>query len=313
MNAPYPNANEPDAHENPISTSTDSPKDVRRYINAQDWDNAAASYDNAIGRVTELAADRLIDIALKLSPLSASETRAIDLGAGTGSLTRRLAARFPSLPILATDISAQMLKELQAKHQREQSNGNQSHVMTQILDFNTPVTAATPESSFSHVFSTMALQTNVYPEEDGLLKTWGRLLRPGGVLAIAIWILDEQCGPIQIWTQAATKADPDYRNPPILPGRPWLTLADLERGVRLAGFNDIRAEECGIGLNIGVDGFQQWFWDSDNPMPKGRKETFNGDLAPVKAEMERVLREQFGGGRHIPLSTALVVAKKPMS
>ncbi|KAF2228458.1 S-adenosyl-L-methionine-dependent methyltransferase [Viridothelium virens] len=307
-------ANEPDAHENPMHTSTNSSKqEVRQFGEAQDWDNAAANYDEAIGRVTELAANRLIDMVVELSPLSTAGTRAIDLGAGTGSLTRRLAARFPSLAILATDSSAQMLTELQAKRQQELPHGSQNHVSTQLLDFNTPITAATPEGSFSHVFSTMAMQTNLYPEEDGLLKTWGRLLRPGGVLAIGIWILDERCGPIQIWAQAASKADPDYRNPPILPGRPWLTLADLERGVRLAGFSDIRAEECGTGFDIGLDGFQQWFWQSDNPMPKARKETYSGDLGPVKTEMERVLREQFDGGRNIPLSTALVVAKKKMS
>ena len=46
------------------------------------------------------------------SPLDTEHTRAIDLGAGTGSLMHTIAQRFPNVSFVATNISPAMLPEL---------------------------------------------------------------------------------------------------------------------------------------------------------------------------------------------------------
>lgn len=85
-----------------------------KWVDPKSWDSAAAEYDNAVGRSSRNGASRLIKLADTLHPLSTPSARAIDLGAGTGSLTHLLAAAHPSLPILATDISPSMLEQLMA-------------------------------------------------------------------------------------------------------------------------------------------------------------------------------------------------------
>jgi methylase of polypeptide subunit release factors len=76
------------------------------------WDIAGAQYENVVARSSKIGAARLITLANDLHPLSSPNARAIDLGAGTGSLTYTLAAAYPSLPILVTDITPGMLEQL---------------------------------------------------------------------------------------------------------------------------------------------------------------------------------------------------------
>ena len=64
------------------------------------WNPAAVRYDDAVGRSSRAGAAQLIQLADALHSLSTTpNSRAIDLGAGTGSLTHRLATYAPDLPI----------------------------------------------------------------------------------------------------------------------------------------------------------------------------------------------------------------------
>lgn len=76
------------------------------------WDKAVSQYEDAVTRSSKRGAERLLTLANEVHPLSEPLTKAIDLGAGTGSLTYLLAAAYPSVPILATDISPGMVKQL---------------------------------------------------------------------------------------------------------------------------------------------------------------------------------------------------------
>jgi len=61
------------------------------------WDKAASQYEDAVTRSSKLGAQRLITLADEVEPLSNPNAKAIDLGAGTGSLTYLLAAAYPSI------------------------------------------------------------------------------------------------------------------------------------------------------------------------------------------------------------------------
>ncbi|TVY71566.1 Malonyl-[acyl-carrier protein] O-methyltransferase [Lachnellula suecica] len=270
------------------------------------WDNHAKKYDDAAGRSSRLGSSHLISLVESLGPsLSAPDARAIDLGAGTGSLAFLLAAKYPELPILATDISPGMLDQIQT------SPLATPRITTQVADMRTPIGGDAEEGAFSHVFSTMAIQALRDPAGEGVLAEWARLLRPDGVVAIGIWIFDEDCGPHAIWQQAATAVEPSYVNPPLLPPGHWLGVSELESGLKTAGFADVKAEIQQVGFDLGKEGFMKWFWESGNPSPLERQQSFKGDLTRVNMEMERLLDEVYDEGRRIPLLVGLAVGRKP--
>lgn len=276
-----------------------------KWSDPKKWNNSAEKYNDAVGRSTTIAATQLIALAHALYPLDDPEAYAIDFGAGTGSLTHQLAAQFPSLSTLATDISSSMLDQLMTMVNA------QTNITTQVADMASPIGGAVLEGAFSHVFSTMAIQVLPEPAEEGTLAQWAKLLVPNGVVAIGMWDFDENCGPLAIWNEAALAVDPEYVSPPLMPPGHWTGCAQLEQGLRAAGFRDVYAQVMDIGFDVGKDGFMRFFWESGNPMPKERQASFHGDLSRVKANMEKLLDERYSKGSKIPLSAALAVGRKP--
>ena len=269
------------------------------------WDNAAAQYNDAVGRMSRSAADRLVTLADKYHSFDCPDNNAIDLGAGTGSLTNTLSSRFPTLPILATDISERMLEELRAS--TPAISGNM--VSTRVLDMADPTAHGVPEGSFSHAFSTFALQAIEGQPQDAI-QGIHQILRPHGTVALAIWDFDGMCSPHQIWREAAQSVDSAYVNPPILSDSQWTGLRQLEAGLKQAGFREIRTEVFRCHLDVGTKGFMDFFWESGNPMPKDRIRSFEGNIEKVKVAMERILNERYHDGRSIFVDTALALARK---
>ena len=167
---------------NPPSDAVEVSSESRKWSDPIKWNNAAAQYNDAVGHSSRIGAAHLITLANELHPLDTSNARAIDLGAGTGSLTNQLTAYAPALPILTTNISPSMLDELMSLR----SNPAESNISSQVADMASPMGAAIAEGAFSHVFSTMAIQVLPAPEQTGTLTQWARLLAPDGVVAIAM-------------------------------------------------------------------------------------------------------------------------------
>ncbi|KAL6714527.1 hypothetical protein ACLMJK_007952 [Lecanora helva] len=290
------------------SEIVDASSESRKWVDPAKWDNAATQYNDAVGRSSSNGAARLITLAEALCPFSIPNACAIDLGAGTGSLTHQLANYAPTLPILATDISPGMLKELMSLR----SDPATSNISCQVADMAAPVGGAITEGVYSHVFSTMAIQVLPAPDEEGTLHQWARLLAPNGIVAIAIWDFDENCGPHAIWAEAALAVDSGYINPPLVPPRHWTGRAQLEAGLKAEGFRDVKAEVYHIGFDVGREGFMRFFWESENPMAVERRSSFKGDLSKVRQQMGKLLDDKYDGGRKIPLSAALAVGQKPI-
>lgn len=271
---------------------------------APTWDFHAQHYDDAVGKSSHHGISRLISLVETVNPpLSSPDARVLDLGAGTGSLAFQLTEKYPTLPILATDISAGMLEQIRA------SSLWTSNITTQVVDMRAPVGGSVSEGEFSHVFSTMAIQS--LPGGEDVVARWSRLLRPDGVLAIAVWDMEmpNGSGVHAVWAEAAIAVDPSYVNPPILPPGHWLGLRALEAGLEAAGFEVEKAESLYVGFDLGTEGFMRFFWEMGNPMPLQRQASFKGDLERVKVEMERLLDEVYDGGRNIPLWVGVVVAR----
>ena len=51
-------------------------------------------------------------------------------------------------------------------------------------------------------------------------------------------------------------------NPSLVPPRHWIGRAKLGKGLKTAGFRDVRSEVFHIGFNMGKEGFMRFFWES---------------------------------------------------
>ncbi|KAF8847291.1 hypothetical protein BDZ45DRAFT_811682 [Acephala macrosclerotiorum] len=151
-------------------------------------------------------------------------------------------------------------------------------ITTQRADIAASVGGAASEGTFSHVFSTMAIQVLPDPAGEGTLVEWARLLQPDGIVAIGIWDFDENCGPHALWAEAAKAVDPNYVNPPLLLLRHWSGRAQLEEGLKKEGLTDFQSEVMHLWFDVGKEGFMRFFWESGNPMPKDRQSSPEGDL-----------------------------------
>ena len=236
-----------------VSDQADSEASNRANI----WDDAAAQYNNVVGRMSRSAAERLITRADKLDSLNDPNNSAIDLGAGIGSFTHMLSLRFPTLPILATDISERRLDQLRASTRILCKDT----VTTCVLHMADPTAQGVPEESFSHVFSTFAMQA-VEGQPQSVIQGMRPILRLDGTIALGIWDFDEICGPHEIWRDASQTVDPTYVNPPKFPETQWIGLRQLEAGLKLAGFRDIGTEDFRCQFDVGTEGFMDFGWRS---------------------------------------------------
>lgn len=111
-----------------------------------------------------------------LADLLPKNARILDLGCGPGTSTRYLAATFPKARITAIDLSAPYLKIAQEKL-RDYSKVDFLQADATNMDFK--------DGLFDSVVSTYLLHELPKPEREHVIREAWRLLKPGGVLAIA--------------------------------------------------------------------------------------------------------------------------------
>ncbi|WP_419729561.1 dethiobiotin synthase [Lichenicola sp.] len=134
---------------------------------------AAASYEGA-ATVQRLVAERLANRIMASGPLSGGEhPRILEIGCGTGLLTRALRRRMPAATIIATDLAPGMLPVT-----RRSMAGDDR---LQVLAMDAALPAVSGE--FDLVCSSLALQW--LPDPPAALGALCRLLRPGGRLHVA--------------------------------------------------------------------------------------------------------------------------------
>lgn len=148
------------------------------------FDRTAEGYLRWWAPVLAPASKRLVDRLDRLDPgLPAGKPRDIlDLGCGTGNLIFEAAGRWPGAKLTGLDGSVGML----AVVQREQANLPGStrarlsfiHAYADSLPF--------PDASFDLVMTAFVLQQ--VPDRMAVLREMGRVLRPGGLVAIYGWL-----------------------------------------------------------------------------------------------------------------------------
>lgn len=273
------------------------------YSEAEPWIAASRDYTEHVGPSTAEAAPHMVALASSILPLTSDTSNILELGAGTGSLTFAIAAAAPETPLLATDISPEMLAQLTSNAAKA---GISNVPRTQVLDM---TAVELPKADFSHIFCFMAIQNLSDPLPS--VRHWINLLKPGGVLAIGIWDIDKPIGPYDIWFKTASKVLTKPVNRSMLPPGAWKGSKGLENGLREAGLHNLKLQSYEVGFNIGKEAFMKFFWEGQNPMPvecrKGRSEE---ETEKLKLGMLEVLRDEYEDGNDVPLWIGLAVGVK---
>jgi ubiquinone/menaquinone biosynthesis C-methylase UbiE len=200
------------------------------------WADNAQRYDDAVARQHQ----RLM-AALDL----ADDTRALDVGCGTGQETRAVAARCQSGSALGVDLSSRMLDIARREATRSGlANVSFKHADAQIYPFF--------RAAFDVVLSRTAAM--FFGDKPAAFANLARALRPNGQLAILVW----QAAPRNEWfirfmtALAAGRAIPQL--PPAGPNP--FSMADPDRVRPLlvgAGFYEVKFEPVDEPTYWGAD------------------------------------------------------------
>lgn len=210
------------------------------------WDGVAAGYD---AYVTP-SHMKLSDEALRHVDLWQG-ARFLDVAAGSGSLSLTAARR--GAQVLATDISASMLKCLEARARQERLENIETRVMDgHELELD------------DETFDVSASQFGVmlFPDMPRGMRELARVTKPGGRVLMIVYGSPKDIDFIKFLVQAIRAAAPEFpgipSDPPPLP----LQLADparLRREMEDAGLRDVRVDSTSEEL-VFRSGDELWHW-----------------------------------------------------
>lgn len=149
----------------------------------------------------------------------------IDLASGTGAVARAAAhAAGPEGRVIATDISARMLAYAQ-RGARPRSAPIETRVCSAVeLDL--------PDASADVVLCQQGLQ--FMDDYVAVMRECHRVLRPGGVVAVAVWAAGEPLEPFDAFADALSSEERTFSNAPVT-----MSVLAVVDALCLAGFGSI--------------------------------------------------------------------------
>ena len=179
---------------------------------------AADAYDRFMGRFSRLLSPQMVALA------GVHEGQdALDVGCGTGALTRLLVSILGPQHVTGVDPSAAFVEAV-----RERFPGVRfEHAAAEALPF--------PD----HVFDVAIAQLVVHFMRDpvGGIREMARVTRPGGVVAACVWDHAGGTGPVSLYWDAAHEVVPGSANESELPGAREGHLVKL---FEAAGMHDVQ-------------------------------------------------------------------------
>jgi ubiquinone/menaquinone biosynthesis C-methylase UbiE len=154
---------------------------LQRRIQRYGWDAAAQAYDNAWSRQIRPAHDALLEIAC-LQP----GMRVLEIACGTGLVTMRVAeAVMPGGSVFATDIAGEMVAETANQAlSRGFDNVETARMEAENLTLE--------DDSFDVALCVLGLM--YIPDPVKALQEMCRVVKPGGIVAVAVWGERRNCG-----------------------------------------------------------------------------------------------------------------------
>ena len=264
---------------------------------SDDWGIASAAYAARTEYVTRPSAESLISWMDEEFPLSVRDVNVLDNGAGSGVVTSALRARFVNAPILAADLSAGMLKIIEAKGLPD--------VHCKVLDATN--LGEILDNTFTHSLSTFMIQFT--PEPLSALREMYRVTKPGGALGLCMW--GELCFDAP-WEETARQFDPTYTYP-----RPWTDDWQDEKRLRqyveAVGFKDVQMRTIRPRWDFeSPEEYFKFYLESRNPyFMAGYQPWWDKGMEGIMRPMfERIVRDNYGGAKDFDMKVWLFIARK---
>ncbi|HEY3522688.1 MAG TPA: class I SAM-dependent methyltransferase [Candidatus Limnocylindrales bacterium] len=209
----------------------------------------AERYDASAGRYERWWAPVLRPTALGLldevgSRLEGREPdRILDLGAGTGTLTRSAVRRWPTANLIAVDASGGMLRTAEVLADEELAPEQRRRIEYVVAGADRLPIA---DASVDLVVSSFVLQ--LVPNRHRVLREVRRVLAPGGTFAWLTWLegrSGERWRPDEAFDDAVADAGIEEDDPPAEESRSGdvTSIEAAAAQTRRAGFRDVSARE----------------------------------------------------------------------
>jgi ubiquinone/menaquinone biosynthesis C-methylase UbiE len=213
---------------------------------AERYDRMAAGYERWWAPVLAPSAMALLD---RLDAIVGPGDRVIDVGAGTGNLTRGALARWTDARVTAIDASSEMLVALDAAVAGRPDTERDRYASRTADAAELPFDDAT----FDVAMSSFVLQ--LVSNRAKALREIRRVLRPGGTLGYVTWMRREApFAPDRIFDALLAEAGYDEEPPDGRCGdvpSPSTGAAEM----RSAGFREVIAEEGALAYAFTADSY----------------------------------------------------------
>ena len=196
---------------------------------------AADAYNRFMGRYSGPLATRFAD----WSGVD-GRGRALDVGCGTGALTRVLIERLGVDGVSAVDPSQHLLTALRQAFP--------------TLDVQTGIAEKLPYPDDLFDYTLAELVVHFMADPVGGLREMMRVTRPGGTVSACVWDLGGGGGPLTAFWSAARDLDPDVVDESQLPG---VNEGDLPRIADAAGLSQI--EHGVLTVTVRHESFDDWW------------------------------------------------------
>lgn len=215
----------------------------------------AAGYERHWAPVLAPSAVALLD---RLEPdIAAGARRVLDVGVGTGNLSRPALLRWPEVEITGIDASAGMIDAAAALVDAV-GGGAPARFRTRVAD---AVELPFDDATFDLAMSSFVLQ--LVPRRSRALREIRRVLRPGGRFAFVTWLADSRAfEPDRVFDGLLDEFGfDDAEDPPRSGDLPSVERAAAE--LRRAGFRDVHAEGAMLDHAFTVDSYIAFLTEFD--------------------------------------------------
>jgi len=222
---------------------------------AERYDRMAAGYERWWAPVLAPSAVALLD---QLVPaVDAGATELLDVGVGTGNLTRPALARWPTVRVTGVDASRDMVGAAEALV-ADAGRGLRSRFTGRVAS-----AADMPfaDATFDLAMSSFVLQ--LVASRPKTLREIRRVLRPGARLAYVTWLVDKRAfAPDRIFDALLDEFGyEDEEDRPRSGDIPSVDRAAAE--LRRAGYSDVDASRALLDHAFTVDGYIAFLTDFD--------------------------------------------------
>jgi trans-aconitate methyltransferase len=142
------------------------------------WSNLSrtGAFEQVHAPVTMRINAKILEAVTALRPITKT-SRVLDVGAGTGSMTRVIRQQYPEVPIVALDLAPGMVESLEAQ--------DIPNVTTGVADARDLDSQFVPDGAFTHALSMFVIQFVGPERHSDVCAELFRALEPGGVVALS--------------------------------------------------------------------------------------------------------------------------------